>query len=381
MNNDTLVRGNLFIRYRPMRVSTSLHSGRQLVVAGGLLTAAVTAMSIAPGEAKPGVRAPHQAACVCSASDSDSVTSSASDSFPSRLILARSKRDSTAYQSTIAFGLSKLADWPAVVPADGSVLPSHRIIAFYGTPLNRGMGILGQYAPDRMLAKLDTVVADWQRADPTTQALPALHLIAVTAQRDPGRDGMYRLRIDSSVIEKVYGWAQQRHALLFLDLQVGHSTVQKELPRLMPFLSRPDVHLAIDPEFSMHHRKEGIVPGKRFGQTDAAEINWLTDQLAKLVTEQHLPPKVLVVHRFRPEMVSNAAKIHLDPNVQIVMDMDGFGPPWQKFESYRDYILTEPVEFTGFKLFYRNDTAGHRPLLTPCEILGLRPRPVYIQYQ
>jgi hypothetical protein len=63
------------------------------------------------------------------------------------------------------------------------------------------------------------------------------------------------------------------------------------------------------------------------------------------------------------------------------MDMDGFGPPWQKFESYRDYVVAEPVEYTGFKVFFHNDAAGGRPLLTPAEILGLRPAPLYIQYQ
>jgi hypothetical protein len=241
--------------------------------------------------------------------------------------------------------------------------------------------VLGEYPPDEMLAKLDSVVRDWQRADPATPVQPALQLIAVTAQPAPGRDGMYRLRMDTSLIEKVYGWAQQKHALLFLDVQVGHSTMQQELPRLMPFLSRPDVHLAIDPEFSMHYSKEGVVPGKKIGQLDAKDVNWVSEQLRQVVTEKHLPPKVLVIHRFRTEMVSNAKQIRLDPHVQIVMDMDGFGPPWQKFESYRDYIDAEPVEYTGFKLFFHNDAQrGHR-LLTPLEILGLRPRPLYIQYQ
>src|SRR5947209_6881284 len=82
-------------------------------------------------------------------------------------------------------------------------------------------------------------------------ASPALHLIAVVAQATPGRDGKYRARADSALIERVYGWAQRAHALLFLDLQVGQSRVQDEIPRLLPFLRRPDVHLGVDPEFSM----------------------------------------------------------------------------------------------------------------------------------
>jgi len=303
------------------------------------------------------------------------------DTARPRLIARRSKHDSIAYASAVAVGRNKLASWPAVRAIDGSLLPSHRIVTFYGNPLSKKMGVLGEYPPDEMLAKLDTVVDAWQRADPATPVQPALQLIAVTAQAAPGRDGMYRLRMDTSLVEKVYGWAQRKHALLFLDVQVGHSTMQQELPRLLPFLSRPDVHLAIDPEFFMHHAKEGVVPGKKFGQIDAKDVNWVCEQLRQLVIEKHLPPKVLVIHRFRTEMVSNAKAIRLDPHVQIVMDMDGFGPPWQKFESYRDYIDAEPVEFTGFKLFFHNDAQGGHPLLTPIEVLGLRPRPVYIQYQ
>jgi hypothetical protein len=66
--------------------------------------------------------------------------------------------------------------------------------------------------------------------------------------------------------------------------------------------------------------------------------------------------------------------------VQIVMDMDGFGPAWLKFDSYRDYEVAAPVQFTGFKIFFHND-AKSGPLVTPTELLHLIPRPLYIQYQ
>jgi len=36
---------------------------------------------------------------------------------------------------------------------------------------------------------------------------------------------------------------------------------------------------------------------------------------------------------------------------------------------------------TGFKLFFHNDTKKGELLLTPREVLALRPRPLYIQYQ
>ena len=91
---------------------------------------------------------------------------------------------------------------------------------------------------------------------------------------------------------------------------------------------------------------------------------------------------MLVVHRFTQGMIKNYKNIKLDPNVQIVMDMDGWGPPVLKKDSYHDYIQKEPVQYTGFKLFYDNDfrKPGSR-IMTPAEVLALDPKPLYIQYQ
>jgi hypothetical protein len=54
-------------------------------------------------------------------------------------------------------------------------------------------------------------------------------------------------------------------------------------------------------------------------------------------------------------MVTNAKQIKFHPEVQVVMNMDGWGAPWLKRDTYRDYIVREPVQFAGFKLFYHND--------------------------
>jgi len=305
----------------------------------------------------------------------------AADTNNVHLLAGRTAHDSTSFRSAIRAGARKLPMWPAGPAAPGGLLPGRRIVAFYGNPLSKKMGVLGEYPTDVMLAKLDQTVADWRRADPSTPVQPALQLIAVVAQGAPGKDGMYRLRMDTSLIEKVYGWAQQKHALLILDVQVGHSTLQQELPRLLPFLSRPDVELAIDPEFSMHYEREGMVPGTKIGEMDASDVNYAVRTLAQLSAEKHLPPKLLVVHRFTRKMVLNASQIRLDPHVQVVMDMDGWGPPWLKFDSYRDYEVAEPVQYTGFKLFFHNDVKKGDPLLVPMEVLRLLPHPLYIQYQ
>jgi hypothetical protein len=289
--------------------------------------------------------------------------------------------DSMAVKRRVATKPSRPAPvWPVKgpEPLPRSILPDKRIVAFYGNPLSKRMGILGALPPERMLAKLDTVVTSWQEADPATPVQPALHLIVVVAQASAGRDGKYRARMADTLIDRVLTWAASRDAIVFLDIQVGKSTLQEELPRFADYLALPNVHLAIDPEFSM---KRGGVPGQRMGTFDATDINFATSFLAELVTRHDLPPKVFVIHRFTRPMVTNSRKIALDPRVQIVMHMDGWGWPSLKKESYRRYIYQEPVQFTGFKLFYRNDTKHGHALMTPAEVLLLEPKPVYIQYQ
>ncbi len=268
--------------------------------------------------------------------------------------------------------------WPVKGPAPlpGSILPARRIIAFYGNPLSKRMGILGEFPSDDMLAKLDAEVAAWTRIDPDHPAQPALHLIVLVADPVPGTSGKYRTRHDSAMIEKVYGWARSRNALLFLDLQVGQSTLQYELPWIEKFLIRPDVHLGIDPEFSM---KKGGIPGKRVGTYDAVDINYASHFLSNLVEKHKLPPKILVVHRFTTNGVTNTKKIALDPRVQIVMHMDGFGPSWMKRDTYWRDIKQEPVQFAGWKQFTK--AKNDRPPTPRAEILRLWPVPLYIQIQ
>ena len=294
----------------------------------------------------------------------------------------RKQNDSISLVAAIRKGLGH-PGWPVRGPAPlpGATLPGHRIVAFYGNPLSPRIGILGELPPEQMLARFDSILAEWRAADPRTPVLPALHLIAVVAQETPGKDGLYRLRMDTTLIRKVYGWAQPRHAILILDLQAGKSTIQQELPRLLPWLAKPDVHLALDPEFYMHYNREGQRPGTRIGTMDAADVNYAIDELGKLVTQYGLPPKVLIVHRFTQNMLRHAEQVRLDPRVQLVINMDGWGQPWLKFDTYAFNEVAEPVQFTGFKLFFHHDTRKGDLLLTPREVLALRPRPLYIQYQ
>lgn len=269
--------------------------------------------------------------------------------------------------------------WPVKTgyPNYGALLPFNRIVAYYGNLYSTNMGVLGEYPEEEMLNRLSVEVKKWQAADLNTPVIPALHYIAVVAQSGTGRDGMYRARMPDEQVDKVLAMAEKIHGLVFLDIQVGLSNVQSEIPRLEKYLKLPNVHLGIDPEFSM---KTGAPPGTAIGTMDAQDINFAAEYLSEIVKKNNLPPKILIVHRFTKPMVTNYRNIKILPEVQIAMDMDGFGSQGSKLNTYKQYIYKEPVQFTGFKLFYKNDIVNSR-LLQPEDLLKLSPIPVYIQYQ
>lgn len=264
-----------------------------------------------------------------------------------------------------------------VTPLPNAILPKKRVVVYYGNPLSKRMGVLGEYPEQVMLAKLQQEVAAFAKADPSHPVQPGLHLIVSVAQGAPGKGGTYRLRMTDSLIDHWCKLAESKGYLMFLDVQVGHSTVQSELQPLIPYLKRPYVHLALDPEFSMHHDKEGVVPGRKIGTMDAAEVNYAIHTLQQLVQQNHLPPKILVVHRFTKKMLTNYREIRPVPEVQVVINMDGFGPPWLKRDSYEAYERMQPVQYYGFKLFYKND----HPMLTREEVVKLDPSPLFITFQ
>lgn len=292
--------------------------------------------------------------------------------------------DTTAYNNKI----ESLANgdttgrWPREnqpYPLAGAILPFHRIVAYYGNIYSKKMGVLGEYPPKVMWKMLNAEVKKWEKIDPATPVIPCIHYIAVVASGFPLKDGKYRTRMPAHQIDSALHIARMGNAIVFLDVQVALSDVKTEIPMLEKYLKMPHVHLGIDPEFSM---KDGSKPGHKIGTMDATDVNFCSDYLTKLVQKNNLPPKILIVHRFTQGMLRNYKNIKLHPEVQIIMNMDGWGEPILKKSTYLLYIYKEPVQFTGFKLFYKNDLkkAPH-VMMTPADLMKLKPQPIYIQYQ
>lgn len=257
----------------------------------------------------------------------------------------------------------------------GGPLVDKRLVTFYGHPFSEQMGILGQFEPQEAVSKLKEQAQAYTDADPDRPAICGIELIASVAQPEPGPDGLYLTRTPRSEIEKYARAAKRNDCLLLLDIQIGYSTIADEIEALKPFLKRPYVHLAIDPEYDMD---PGEVPGQQFGNSSGEEIMQAAQTLSKIVEEKDLPPKILVIHQFRDDMITNKPAIQPVDNIEMVLHADGFGSPSDKYEKYDLLVRQEPIQYGGFKLFYNQDV----PLLTPMQVLSdLNPKPAVISYQ
>jgi hypothetical protein len=287
--------------------------------------------------------------------------------------------DAAGNATTTAVAKPLWPAWNVPEPLPGAILPFKRIVAYYGNFYSTRMGILGEFDKGTVLAKLRSEVEAWEAADPTTPVMPAIEYIDVTAQGSAGKDGKHRLRMPDTQIDQALDYARAINGIVILDIQVGLSTVQDEVPLIESYLKMPEVHLAIDPEFDMYG---GHKPGEVIGITDTATINWAIEYLSKIVEENNLPPKILVLHRFTQKMIADAELIRPTPQVQVVMQMDGWGSPQRKKNTFYHVVAPEPVQFAGIKIFYKNDLKEDPPrLLTKQEVLDLKPTPIFIQYQ
>jgi hypothetical protein len=259
-------------------------------------------------------------------------------------------------------------------PVAGPLLPEYRVVAYYGHPHDPARGIVGEHAMEDLAAILRAEAANYAAADPSRPVVPAFELIATVAQRVPGNDGTYILDTDKDTLTKYIDFAAEQGMVVILDVQVGRSTVANELEKVRDLLARPNVHLAIDPEFAV---AEGQIPGEYIGSIDAESITYAQGVLAEITAANGIPPKLLIVHQFREDMITNKDQLAPMPGVQLVIDADGYGAAELKTAVYNFLVRDEPVEFAGVKLFYRQDF----PIMTPREILDLVPAPDVVIYQ
>lgn len=260
---------------------------------------------------------------------------------------------------------------PTLPRGGRTILPGHRVVAYYGNGQSPGLGVLGQYPPRVAAAKVAEVAR--QYAVPGRPVLPAMELIVTVADGYPGPRGVYSHPTDPAVIERYLKAARAARELLVLDIQPGRATFLPEVRRYERFLVQPDVELALDPEWRM---TGGGVPGRVIGHVDATEVNAVSAYLSGLVSAHRLPQKLLLLHEFTPYMIRDKQAVRQRPHVALVWHIDGFGSRGAKLGDYR--TLHEPhPSYMGFKLFYRQDL----DMMTPADVLRMSPPPDFISYQ
>ncbi|GMU41348.1 MAG: hypothetical protein AMXMBFR23_22140 [Chloroflexota bacterium] len=254
--------------------------------------------------------------------------------------------------------------------ASPSILDRAQVVSLYGYPGIPGMGVLGAYSADGAASEAIRRAAEYA-ALAGGEVLPALHLIVAVGQAQPGSDGLYLGRMPSELLDEYVRVTRERGLLLFLDVQIGWSDPLAETKRLAPWLAESHVHLALDPEFAT--KRKGEPPGVAIGTVTGAEVNQVQAYLAGLGAGR----KILVVHQFRDDMVTAPGDIRATDGVDLVIDMDGFGPRFQKLWGYDRYALSAYSQYPAIKLFLAWDT----PLMPPSEIQGLATPPRIVIYQ
>ena len=269
---------------------------------------------------------------------------------------------------------------PVELPRGGTtILPGFKVVAYYGAPGGDRLGVLGSGSPLAVAERLSDTALDYESLE--RRVLPAFELIATIVHPVPGDDGMFRSRVSDDVIQKYLDAARQERAILILDIQPGRADFMDEVRHYAQWLKNPDVSLAMDPEWSM---RAGEIPGKVIGSTPAAKVNEVSAYLDQIVKDNNLPQKLLLVHEFTESMVQNRKGLVQRPNLAIVFNVDGFGTPEAKMGKYAD-LTTDPDRpefvFTGFKLFYEEDTRNGSRMMTPYEVLDLDPQPDVVVYE
>jgi hypothetical protein len=265
----------------------------------------------------------------------------------------------------------------AELPRGGrEIFPRYRLVGYAGLTGATTLGRLGTGPLDQRVSELERRAADYASG---REILPVLEVIASIVQGSPGRDGRYRIRISDKQIETYLRAAREHKALLLLNIQPGRSEFLPEARSYERWLKLPDVGVALDPEWAMD---PGQVPGRAYGHSTGAELDHVASYLSGLVEEYDLPQKVMVYHQVARSVLRAESKLRPHESVVTIKSVDGLGPPGSKIHTYRYVNKTTPrFVHAGFKLFFTEDRRNHGRLMTPKEVLALKPRPEYVMFE
>jgi hypothetical protein len=263
-----------------------------------------------------------------------------------------------------------------LLPGGGQVLfPGRRFVALYGHPGDPGLGVLGEQSPRAAVTRAKKLAASYSSLV-DEPVVPTFEVIATVAASAAGSDGNYS---NESSIAHLRPWvdaARDGGVYVVLDLQPGLTDFLTQAKRYTQLLRQPHVGLALDPEWRL---KPGQRHLEQIGTVSVEEINATAAWLAELTRQHQLPQKVLMLHQFRLDMITNRAAVNTTyDELKVVIHADGFGTAGQKFDTWRNMHRNPPPDvWWGWKNFYDED----RPTFTPRQTYAVRPAPVFVSYQ
>jgi len=262
------------------------------------------------------------------------------------------------------------------LPGGGqTIFDGKRYVALYGHPLTNALGVLGEQGPEASIARAAKVASTYEPyAD--EQIIPAFEIIATVASGSAGTDGNYSNEWDIGVLAPLVDAAAESGTYVVLDLQSGRADFLSQAKKYRTLLRQPHVGLAMDPEWRL---KPGQRPMAQIGSVSAAELNEAIDWLAELTAANDLPQKMVLLHQFRTDMITQRETLHLDHDeLAVIVQMDGDGTMGQKLATWGALLADAPdgLRF-GWKNFYDED----EPTPSPATTFQVTPKPWWVSYQ
>jgi hypothetical protein len=255
----------------------------------------------------------------------------------------------------------------------GSIILNSDIVAYYGHPNSKNMGILGRLSKENLLARLNAQADEYRKLSNGRNVVEAFYIIYATVW-PKGNVGI----IGDKRLEEYIDFAADNNLLVFLDHQIGKYDPVESLRSMLPYLKYPNVHLALDPEWRT------TKPMQEIGYVTGEEVNRAQQLMEDYIVRNNIPgERMLVIHQFNRTMIRRRNVIRADfERVRLIICMDGHGHPAKKRDSYELIKLAKNIPVKAFKLFYneKGNVGVDIPLMTPKEVYALDPPPRLIMY-
>ena len=252
-------------------------------------------------------------------------------------------------------------------------LPSdyNMIVALYGRPHVKALGTLGKQPLAETIQKAKAKAKLYEKALGNGEHVtPGFDLIYEMATASPGKNGKYVITLNEKVLLEYITAAQKNGIVVFIDVQLGKKSPAGAVKPLLKYLKYDNVHIAIDPEFSVDNLM--VRPGKKIGSITGPQINEVQHMMRDYIKVNGIKEdKILLIHMFTGNMVTDKTSVKYTDRVHLVMHLDGHGSPALKIKTYNGlYNDTRASKIVGgFKVFYKQD----KPRMTPRQVLGLEP--------